>query len=140
MSIEFRHILILDIFSQSNKFWKKSKRKFRVIQPMQMSPHCPYVFWKSSGGCPENILRTSWGRLKSISQGQPLDVRLGCPLDLILRRPQGVRSRRPWNSKIRSLGDLLGTLDEEVHETSWEPTFTGWVNLLQKMLIFDDYS
>ena len=52
----------------------------------------------------------SWGRLKSTSQGRPLNVRLGRPLDVISGRPQDVRSGRPRYGQIGSLGDVLGTL------------------------------
>ena len=64
------------------------------------------------------LLRTSWGRPESTSQGRLLNARLGCPLDVISGRPQDVRSGRsrdvrsgrPQDDQIGSLGDLLGTL------------------------------
>ena len=81
-----------------------------------------------------DVLRKSWGRPESTSQERPLDVRLGRPLGVISKRPQDVRSGRPeddssgrpWDGQIRSLGGVLGTLDEEVLGTSEGPIFAGW--------------
>ena len=72
-----------------------------------MTPHRPYdVLWWFSRARSENVLKTSWGRSESTSQGRTLDVRLGCSLDVISGRPQYVRSRRQkgvpsaWASRI----------------------------------------
>ena len=81
-----------------------------------------------------DVLRRSWGRPESTSQERHLDIRLGRPLGVISRRPPDVRSGRPqddssgrpWDGQIRSLGDVLGTLDGDVLGTSGGPIFTGW--------------
>ena len=86
-----------------------------------------------------DVLRTSWGRLESISQGRPLNVRLGRPLDVISGRPldvrsgrpQDVRSGRPRDGQIGSLGDVLGTLVEDVLGRPWGPIFAGWDSLVK---------
>ena len=70
-----------------------------------------------------DVLRTSWERPESVSQGRPLKVRLRRPLDIISGRPQDVRGGRPWDSQIESLGDVLGRLEENVLRTSWGPIF-----------------
>ena len=64
-----------------------------------------------------DILRTSWGRHESASQGRALKVRLERSLDVISGRPQ--------DGQIRSLGDVLGTLEGDVLEFSWGPIFAG---------------
>ena len=64
-----------------------------------------------------DVLRTSWGRPESASQGRTLNVRLRRPLDVISGRPWDVRlehrrdvgSGRPRDGQIGSLGDVLGT-------------------------------
>ena len=78
-------------------------------------------FGTSKCGCFEgplgNLLRTSWERPESTSQGRSLKVRLGRPLDVILGRPQDVKSGhprefrlgRPRDGQIGPLGDVLGT-------------------------------
>ena len=66
-----------------------------------------------------DILRTSWRRPESISQGRPLKVTLG--------RPQGIRLERPRTGQIESLEDVLGTLELDVLGTPWGPIFAGWV-------------
>ena len=43
--------MLLDRFGQSNKFWKKSYKKYWNIQV--------WVLWRSSKGRPENVLGTS---------------------------------------------------------------------------------
>ena len=87
------------------------------------------VFLKSkyeySEGPLGNVLRTSWERPESTSQGRPLNVRLGRPRDVI--------SRRPPDGQIGSKGDVLGTLEGDVLRTSWGPIFAGW-GMLQQLL------
>ena len=73
-----------------------------------------------------HVLRTSWGRPKSTSQGLSLNVRLERPLDAISRRPQDVRLGRPRDDEIGSLGPVLGTLEGDVLGASWGPIFAGW--------------
>ena len=83
-----------------------------------------------------DVLRTSWGRPETISQGRPLGGRLGHPQDVISRypqdvglgRPQDVRSRRPRDGQIGSLGDVLWTLEGDVFGTYWGPIFADWVH------------
>ena len=99
--------MLLDRFGQSNKFWKKSWKKFWDIQV--------WVLWRSSRGCPENFLGTS----ETTSQERPLNVRLG--------RLHEVRLGRPQDGQIGSLGDVLGRLEGDVVGTSWGPIFAGWV-------------
>ena len=66
-----------------------------------------------------DVLRTSWRRPESISQGRPLKATLG--------RPQGIRLERPRDGQIGSLEDVLGTLEWDVLGTPWGPIFAGWV-------------
>ena len=88
-----------------------------------MTPIVPITCFQ---GRLRDVVRTSWGRLESISQGHPLDVRLELPLDVISRRPQDVRSRRPHyvirghhrDGQIESLADELGTSEGNVCGTS----------------------
>ena len=54
-----------------------------------------------------DILRTSWGRLKSTSQGSPMDVISGRPQDISLGRHQNVRLGRS------------GTVKQNLQGTSW---------------------
>ena len=62
-------------------------------------------------------------------------LRIGSFKDVILRRPQEVKlghpedvsSERPRDGQIRSLGDILGTLQGEVLEMSWGLILAGWV-------------
>ena len=57
-----------------------------------------------------DLLRMSWGRLESTSQGRPLNVRSGLHLDVISRRPQDVRSpRQSFNVERGRPWDILGT-------------------------------
>ena len=58
----------------------------------------------------EDVLTTPWGRPESTSWGLPLDVRLGITLDIMLGRPQDVRLWRPHDGQIRSLEEVLETL------------------------------
>ena len=106
--------MLLDRFGQLNKFWKKSLKYFE--HPSEYSE-----------GNLRDVMRKSWGRPESTSQGLPwrsdkdvpLKVRLGRPLDVIqwrpldvtLRRPQDVRSGRPPDGPTGSLGYVLGTLE-----------------------------
>ena len=102
--------LPLDRFGQSNKFRKKSKKKFRDIQ--QMTPHLPSdVFSRSSRGYPENVLGTS--RINSpgtyvgrqirtfprrhfeMSPGRQFRASLGWSDRIFRRRPGDVRRGRP---------------------------------------------
>ena len=53
----------------------------------------------------------SWGRPKSTSQEDSLDVRLRRPLEVILGRLQDVRLGRPRDGQVGSLGDVLVTLE-----------------------------
>ena len=77
------------------------------------------------------VLRTSWGRPETTSQGSPLDVRLERLLDVRLGRPQDVISRLPldvnwgrlWDGQIGSLGGRPW----EVGGGCWGPTFVDWV-------------
>ena len=68
--------------------------KFRDIQ--QMTAH------RRLG----DVLRTSWVRPETTSQGCPLDVRLGRLLVVISRYPEDLRSRRQfgtspgWSNRI----------------------------------------
>ena len=64
------------------------------------------------------VLKTSWQRPESASQGRSLNVRLGCPLDIISKRPQDVRFGHLWNTQIGSLGDVPGTLEGDVLGTN----------------------
>ena len=81
-----------------------------------------------------DVLRASWGRPESTSQGRAWNVRLGRPLDIISGRPQDVRLGRsrdvrsggPRDGQIGSLGDVLGTLEKDVLGMSWGPIFAGW--------------
>ena len=66
-----------------------------------------------------DVLRTSWEGTESTFQGRPLNVRL--------RHPQDDRSRRPEDGQIRSLWNVLVTLDRDVLGTSWGPIFPDWV-------------
>ena len=72
---------------------------------------------------------------KSNSQGRPLNVRLGRPLDIISGRSRDARSGRPLDGQIRSLGDILGTLEGDVLGTSWGPIFAGWAVSFSNLLI-----
>ena len=73
--------------------------------------------------------------LKTSSKGRSLEVDSGCLWDAKLGRLQDVRSRHlrdvrsgcPWNGQIESLRDLLGTLEEDNHGTSWGPISANWV-------------
>ena len=58
---------------------------------------------------------------------RPVDVISGRPQDVRLGRPRDVRLGRPCDGQIGSLGDVLGTLEGEVLETSWGPIFSSWV-------------
>ena len=82
--------MLLDRFGQSNKFSKKSWKNFWTSK---------WVLWWSFRGRPE-----------STSKGRPLNVRSG--------RPKDVRSGRPRDGQIRSLGDVLGTLEGDVLGTN----------------------
>ena len=73
-----------------------------------------------------DVLRTSYGRLESTSQGHPLKVRIGRPLDVISEYLRDIRSGRPWDGQIGSLWDVLGTLEGNVLGTSLGPIFAGW--------------
>ena len=73
-----------------------------------------------------NVLKTSRGCPESTSQGRPLNVRLGRPLDVISGHPQDVKLGRSWDGQVAFLGDVLGTLEENVHGTSWGSMFAGW--------------
>ena len=74
-----------------------------------------------------DVLRKSWGRPESASQGRLLNVRLALSLDVISGCPQSVRLRNPQDRQIGSLGDVLESLEEDVLETTWGPIFEGWV-------------
>ena len=121
--------LFLDRFGQSNKFRKKSKKKFRNIQ--KMTPIVPKTCFQGPLG---DVLRTSLGHPETTSQGhlldvrleRPLNLRLGCSLDVISRRSQDDRLERPQDGQIGSLGDALETLEGDVLRTSWGPIFAGW--------------
>ena len=103
-----------------------------------------------------DVLRTSWGRPESTSQGRPLnvrlrrpldvisgrpqDVRLGRPLDVISGRPQDVRLGRPRDGQIGSLGDVLGMLEGDVLGTSWGPIFAGWELFFPRFLKINKFN
>ena len=70
-----------------------------------------------SEGSLRDVLRTSWRRPESTSQGSLLNVRLGRPLDVILGRLEDVRSGRPRDCELKC------------PRTSRGPTFVGWVNI-----------
>ena len=57
-----------------------------------------------------------------------MDVISGGPQDVRLGRPRDVRSGRSRDGQIGSLGDVLGTLEEDVLATSWGPIFAGCVD------------
>ena len=61
------------------------------------------VFSRSSRGRHENLLRTSWGRSESTSQGRLLDIRLGHPLDVRSGRPRDVSSKFPRDGQIKAV-------------------------------------
>ena len=63
-----------------------------------------------------------------VKLGRSLDVICRCLQDVRSGRPRDVSSRLPWDGKIESLGDALGTLGEDVLGTTWRPIFAGWVN------------
>ena len=46
---------------------------------------------------------------------------------VISGRPQDVRLGRSREGQIGTLGDVLGTLEGNVFETSWGPIFAVWV-------------
>ena len=71
-----------------------------------------------SKGALEDVLRTSWGRPESTSQGRSLNVRLGRILNVISVLPQDVRLGRPQDGQIGSLGDVLGMLEGDVRGTN----------------------
>ena len=75
--------MLLDRFGQSNKSRKKVSKKAGTSK------------FDYSGDPLGDILRKSWGRPESSSQGVPLSVRLRRPLDVISGRPQVVRLGRP---------------------------------------------
>ena len=54
--LHLRSLMLLDKFGQSNKFRKKSYKKFWDIQV--------WVFWGSSRGRPENVPGMSWINLE----------------------------------------------------------------------------
>ena len=91
-----------------------------------------------------DVMRTSWDRPESTSQGRPLNVRLRCPLDIISGRPQDVRlgclrdirSGRPRDGQIGSLEDDLGTLEEDALGTSWGPIFAGWESIIHRSFLY----
>ena len=91
-----------------------------------------------------DVLRRSLGRPESTSQGRPWNVRLGRPLDVISGRlqdvrselPRDVRSRCPRDGQIGFLGEVPGTLEEDVHGTSWEPLFAGCVGVWKVDILY----
>ena len=95
--------------------WISSERKIKI------------KFGTSKFECFEghlgDVLRKSWERPESVSQGRPLNVRLGRPLDVISGHLQNVRSGRPRDGQVGSLGDVLVTLEGDVLRTPWEPNF-----------------
>ena len=101
------------------KLIHKIKKKKKKKKKNRTSNWWPHIATKTCfEGPPRGILRTSWRRPGSTSQGCSLNVRLG--------RPQDVRSRRPWDGQIGSLGGVLGKLEEDLLGTSWGPIFVSW--------------
>ena len=115
--------MLLDRFGQSNKFWKKSYKKYWNIQV--------WVLWRSSKGRSENVLGTS--RINLLRKSLERQIRTSpghhfrTPQDIILGRSRDIRSGCPRDGQIGSLGDVLGTLEGDVFGTSWWPIFAGWV-------------
>ena len=109
--------LFLDRFGQSNKFRKKSKRKFKDIQ--QMTPHLPQdVFRRSLKGSPEKVLGTSQIGLPGTTFGLEVRTSLGYQIGTSPRRsnrifkgcPCDECEGRPWNvlaTNICRLGNSL---------------------------------
>ena len=100
--------LLLYRFGQLNKFWKKSKKKFRDIQ--QMTTHCPKeVFWRSSRERPGDVLnqpfRTSLesqigtfpGRHFKMSPGQQIGTSPGRSNWIFREHPGNAGRWCPWD-------------------------------------------
>ena len=101
----------------------KSKMKFREIKQMS------HNLRKTPFKCPmKDFLKTS-------SKGFHCKVDLRHLWHVKLEHGQYIRSRHPrnfkfgfrWDGQIESLGDVLGTLEGDVHRTSTGPIFAGWV-------------
>ena len=82
---------------------------------------------RSSVECPENVLAiprislpgTSLGRQIRVSPGR----RFGTSPGRQIRVSRDVKLECPRDGQIRSLGDILGTLEGDVYGTSWGPIF-----------------
>ena len=88
----------------------------KVCQSNQFSFSFKFEYFEGPLG---NVLRTSWRRPESTSEGHPLNVRFGVTWTSF----QGVLK----DDQIESLEDVLRMLGEgNVLGTSWGPILSGW--------------
>ena len=111
---------LLDRFAQSNKFWKKTKKKLCGIWPMipPPPPHCPLdVLWKSSRRRPENVLEASRINLPGTSLERQIRTSCGHHFRMSPERQIGtspgcqIGTYPGWLNRIfrRRPQDVLGT-------------------------------